>query len=82
MCGQLTHRSTGANDFAMVELSEQAIIAEVIERLTRRYPLLPAETVTEIVRQNYTKFDGRPIRDYVPLFVERGAQQELALLGG
>jgi len=35
-----------------------------------------------VVHRNHARFDGRPVRDFVPLFVERGARQELAKLGG
>jgi hypothetical protein len=37
--------------------------------------------VSQIVHQQYTRFDGRPIRDSIPLFVERNARAELSKLG-
>ncbi len=64
----------------MIELSEQQIIAGVADRLTRKYPNFAAETVTEVVRDTHARFDGRPVREYVPLLVERLAGQELELL--
>jgi hypothetical protein len=33
------------------------------------------------VHSRPARFDGRPIRDYVPLFVERRARLELSTLG-
>jgi hypothetical protein len=39
-------------------------------------------TVADVVHKLRTKFDGRPVRDFVPLLVERNAQAELAKLGG
>ena len=39
-------------------------------------------TVADVVQKMHAKFDGRPIRDFVPLFVERNARAELAKLGG
>jgi hypothetical protein len=33
-----------------------------------------------VVHQTHAKFDGRPVRDFVPLFVERGAKEELMRL--
>jgi hypothetical protein len=36
--------------------------------------------VTAVVRGVHARFDGRPVREYVPLLVERFASQELALL--
>jgi hypothetical protein len=37
--------------------------------------------VTRIVQEEYARFDGRPIRDYIPLFVERNATEALSQLG-
>jgi hypothetical protein len=64
----------------MIGLSEQAILNQLVERLAQRYPGLSAETVVEVVRQHHAQFDGRLVRDYIPLFVERRARQQLALL--
>ncbi len=64
----------------MIELSEQQIIDGVAGRLTRKYPSVPADTVSAVVRQVHARFDGRPVREYVPLLVERFAAQELELL--
>jgi hypothetical protein len=36
--------------------------------------------VAAVVRGVHARFDGRPVREYVPLLVERFAGQELALL--
>jgi hypothetical protein len=65
---------------AVIELSEQTIMAQVADRLTSKYPTIPAETVTAVVRGVHARFDGRPVREYIPLLVERSAGQELALL--
>jgi hypothetical protein len=64
----------------MIELSEQTIIHQVADRLTGKYPTIPAETVTAVVWGVHARFDGRPVREYVPLLVERFAGQELGLL--
>lgn len=64
----------------MIELSEQQIIAGVADRLTRKYPGFTADTVTAVVRDTHARFDGRPVREYVSLLVERLAGQELELL--
>jgi len=65
---------------AVIELSEQTIIDQVTDRLTSKYPTIPAETVTAVVRGVHARFDGRPLREYVPLLVERFSGQELGLL--
>jgi hypothetical protein len=41
---------------------------------------VPPETVTTVVHHNHARFDGRPIREFVPLFVERNSRHELAKL--
>lgn len=64
----------------MLELSEQTIIDQLIERLMRKYPGVPPDTVAAVVRDVHARFDGRPLRDYVPLLVERRARSELVKL--
>jgi hypothetical protein len=66
----------------MVEPTEWTAIQQVVDRLRQSYPSVPPDTVTTVVHRNHARFDGRPVRDFVPLFVERGARQELAKLGG
>ena len=34
-----------------------------------------------MVRDIHARYDGRPLRDYIPLFVERNARNELERLG-
>jgi len=64
----------------MIELSEPTIIDQIVERLARNYPTVPPATVSTVVRGIHARFDGRPLRDYVPLFVERNAKHELGQL--
>lgn len=66
----------------MVDSSEWTAIQQVVDRLTQSYPSMPPDTVMTVVHHNHARFDGRPVRDFVPLFAERGARQELAKLGG
>jgi hypothetical protein len=61
----------------VIELSEQAIINQLTERLVLKYPAVPPDTVATVVRGIHARFDGRPLRDYVPLLVERRARSEL-----
>jgi len=62
--------------------SEQIAIGEVVERLTDKHPMVSPATVADVVHKMHIKFDGRPVRDFVPLFVERNAHAELAKLAG
>jgi hypothetical protein len=65
----------------MIGLSEQTIIGQLIEELMRKYPAAPPDTVAAVVRGVHARFDGRPLRDYVPLLVERRARSELIKVG-
>ena len=61
----------------MIELSEQTVIDEVADRLTSRYPTIPPDALTAVVQGIHARFHGRPVREYVPLLVERFAREEL-----
>jgi hypothetical protein len=62
----------------MAEISEQTQIAEVERRLTSKYAKLPPDQISSVVRQAQARFTQSPIRDFVPLLVERHAHAELA----
>lgn len=62
----------------MTEMTERQIVHQVAERLASKYPTVPPDTVEKVVHDKYAKFDGRPVRDFVPLFVERYAKSEVA----
>ncbi|CAN3128568.1 three-helix bundle dimerization domain-containing protein [Mycobacterium sp. smrl_JER01] len=66
----------------MIALSEQQIIDQLALRLADAHARLEPARVAEIVQEQYARFEGRPIRDFVPLFVERNATAELIQLGG
>ena len=63
-----------------VGVTEWSAIEQLVVRLRNVYPNVPADTVATVVHHNHARFDGRPVRDFVPLFVERGAKQELTRL--
>jgi len=48
---------------------ERAAIEQLVDRLKRDYPDVSAETIMTVVHQNHARFDGRPVRDFVPLFL-------------
>ena len=64
----------------MAHTSEQTQIEHVVTRLSATYPAVPPTRVVEVVQTIHARFDGRPLRDFVPLFVERGARGEIAAL--
>ncbi|NEA31466.1 hypothetical protein G3I17_07295 [Streptomyces sp. SID13031] len=59
---------------------EDRAIAEAAERLTKTFPGLSPDTVERAVTESQPEFDGNPIRDFVPLFVERAAKHRLRSL--
>ena len=64
----------------MADMSEHTLVNQVVSRLTQKYPMVPAPTVASIVHDIHAKFEGRPLREFVPLFVERNALAVLAKL--
>ena len=62
-------------------MTEQHIIDDLVGRLAGVYAEVEPAHVSRIVSEEYARFDGRPIRDFIPLFVERHAKDELAKLG-
>jgi hypothetical protein len=61
-----------------VALSEDQVIDQLADRLVDTYRKVPADRVVRVVHDKYELFEGRPVRDFVPLFVERYARAELA----
>jgi hypothetical protein len=64
----------------MVGAGEWAAIEQLVDRLKQSYPDVSPDAITSVVHQNHARFEGRPVRDFVPLFVERGAKRELSQL--
>jgi hypothetical protein len=65
----------------VIELSEQTVIEQLVERLTNRYPAISQAIVASVVLETHARFDGRPLRDFIPLLVERNAKSVLERLG-
>ncbi len=53
-------------------------IDEVIGRLRDQFPDVSESRIRAVVTDAHQAFEGRPIRDFVPVFVERAARQTLA----
>ena len=61
-------------------MTEQTIIEQLVARLAEKFPAVPGDKVAEVVNARYALFNDRPIRDFIPLLVERRARTELARL--
>lgn len=59
---------------------EDRAIAEAVERLIKAFPDLSPDTIGRAVAESRPEFEGNPIRDFVPLFVERAAKHRLRTL--
>jgi hypothetical protein len=57
--------------------AENEAMERVVERLSERFPEVQRRRIDEVVQSEYHVFDGRPIRDYVPVLVEHGVKQLL-----
>jgi hypothetical protein len=62
----------------METFEEAQAMTEIIKRLRARYPEAGGRTVDEQVTEVHREFDGNPIRDFVPVLVEREAADRLA----
>jgi hypothetical protein len=61
---------------------ESRAINEIVDRLVRQFPDVPTDDVADVVQQAQPEFEQAPIRDFVPLFVERTAKQRLRQAAG
>jgi len=61
----------------MTGANEETAINRIIQRLSTRFGDLDATYVAHVVRECHSCFDDCPIRDYVPLLVERASVQRL-----
>lgn len=61
----------------MAKQDEAQALAAVIDRLASKFPEVPRTQVEEIVSDEYAALSDGPIRDYVPVLIERAAQLRL-----
>lgn len=57
--------------------AEAAAVAAVARRLRRRFPGLSADEIDRAVEQAERAYDGRPIRAFIPILVERDVIETL-----
>ena len=56
---------------------EARAIDVLIQRLSNSFTGIPPETVRAVVHASYNEYKGKPIRDFVPVLVEREAKLRL-----
>jgi hypothetical protein len=60
---------------------EDAKVEHVAERLEAHFPGVDPAHVVEIVDEEHEKFEGRPVRDFIPVLVEHEARERLEAEG-
>jgi hypothetical protein len=60
------------------EISERILIDEVERRLIGKHAALPPDQIKFAVQNAHARFEQSPIRDFVPLLVERRVARELS----
>lgn len=50
--------------------AESMAIANTIASISADFPDVPHGRVVDLVRTEHARFDGKPIRDFVPVLVE------------
>ena len=53
---------------------ERRGVEDVVDRLGEKYPEIDRARITAIVAEEHDAFDGRPVRDFVPVLVEKRAK--------
>ncbi len=66
-----------AADIAIAQQVEERELDRIIEGLQRAFPNVKPRVVRHAVRQAHQGFASSPIRDFVPLLVERAARETL-----
>jgi hypothetical protein len=54
-----------------ITTDEARAMGQVAERVLARFPDATPEQISMIVEQVHHEYDGRPIREFVPVLVER-----------
>ena len=55
-------------------------IAEIVERLSARFPGYPTATIRDVVTHSYGEFADARVRDFVEVLVEKQAKKRLKQL--
>jgi hypothetical protein len=56
---------------------ETAGVEQAIDRLAEHFPGVARDEIATLVHAEHKRFTGRPVRDYIPVLVERAVKTEL-----
>ena len=68
------------SELMVQSMDEQVLLADVVGRLTGTYPMVSPDVIAEVVDELHATFNGAPLREFVPLLVERKARSALEQL--
>jgi hypothetical protein len=74
--GVLTTGQDQRNNIGVPQ-GERVLIGEVEQRLAKKYADLPPDHIAAVVQHAYSRFRTSRVRDFIPLLVERRADEEL-----
>jgi hypothetical protein len=75
--GVLMRTPPTAQTEAMDNAEEERAVEDVIDRLIGRFPDVPREYIVTVVHETHLELEGNPIRDFVPVLVEKQAKKRL-----
>jgi hypothetical protein len=61
---------------------DRRALEDLTDRMVVQFPLVPPDYVRNVVNATWAEFNGRPIRAFVPVLVERTARQRLRDFAG
>lgn len=61
----------------MSESGETQAMAQVIDRLSQRFPSLERDQIANVVQEEYGHLEEGRVRDFVPVLVEKAAKNRL-----
>jgi hypothetical protein len=73
---RLDHCQDGGKNIGVPQ-EERVLIGDVERRLAKKYTALPHDHVAAVVQHAYARFRSSRVRDFIPLLVERRADEEL-----
>jgi len=63
----------------MTQTEEIHALDQLADRLRGRFPDASPESIKTMVAQAHHEYDGRPIRDFIPVLVEREVVEHLTV---
>ena len=73
----LTPIPARAEALGMISEPETQALLAVVDRLAKRFPDTQRSVIEDVVADEHSYLDDGPIRDYVPVLVERAAKLRL-----